>query len=215
MLFYASHIFRLRLLKQKSCEEVSRALPLKWRATVTAIEEDKDLATLSLDELIGNLKVYEMILENDGVASKTTKEKVKSLALKAKVTREQTSDDSDNQGGCNEDEYLDEDEAETLNLIAKNSRNFFRKNNQFGRSNWFSNEANRFGRGLGNSFGNKGGESSRQNQGCYNFREEGHCIGECPKPKENKAFVRGAWSDSENGDEPQNDATCLMAIKPQ
>ncbi|GJV52406.1 hypothetical protein Tco_1448147 [Tanacetum coccineum] len=36
--------------------------------------------------------------DNDGVASKTTKEKVKSLALKAKVTREQTSDDSDSPG---------------------------------------------------------------------------------------------------------------------
>ncbi|GKA70790.1 hypothetical protein Tco_0776929 [Tanacetum coccineum] len=35
-----------------------RALTLKWRAKVTAIEEDKDLATLPLDELIGNLKVY-------------------------------------------------------------------------------------------------------------------------------------------------------------
>nr|GEZ00527.1 integrase, catalytic region, zinc finger, CCHC-type, peptidase aspartic, catalytic [Tanacetum cinerariifolium] len=73
-------------------------LPLEWRAKVMTIEEDKDLATLPLDELISNHKVYEMILKNDGVASKTTKEKVKSLALKAKVTREQTSDDRDNQG---------------------------------------------------------------------------------------------------------------------
>ncbi|GJU53873.1 pyruvate dehydrogenase (acetyl-transferring) kinase, mitochondrial [Tanacetum coccineum] len=44
-----------------------RALPLKWRAKVMAIEEVKDLATISLDELTGNLKVYEMVLENDGV----------------------------------------------------------------------------------------------------------------------------------------------------
>ncbi|GKB00426.1 hypothetical protein Tco_0828419 [Tanacetum coccineum] len=42
-------------------------------------------------------EVYEMVLDNDGVESKTTKEKVKSLALKAKVNREQTSDDSDSQ----------------------------------------------------------------------------------------------------------------------
>nr|GEX46226.1 UBN2 domain-containing protein [Tanacetum cinerariifolium] len=49
------------------------ALPLKWRAKVTAIKEAKDLATLPLDELIGNLKVYKMVLDNDGVASKTTK----------------------------------------------------------------------------------------------------------------------------------------------
>ncbi|GKA35453.1 hypothetical protein Tco_0721944 [Tanacetum coccineum] len=37
-----------------------------------------------------------MVLENDGLVSKTTKEKVKSLALNAKVTREKVSDDSDN-----------------------------------------------------------------------------------------------------------------------
>ncbi|GKE16927.1 hypothetical protein Tco_1424504 [Tanacetum coccineum] len=73
-----------------------RALPLKCRAKMTAIEEAKYLATLPLDELADNPKVYEMILENNGIISKTTtKEKVKSLALKAKVTREQTSDDSD------------------------------------------------------------------------------------------------------------------------
>ncbi|GJS30156.1 hypothetical protein Tco_0490776 [Tanacetum coccineum] len=74
------------------------ALPLKWRAKIIGIKEGKDLATLPLDELIGNLKVYEMVLENDGAVSKTTKDKVKSLALKAKVTKEHTTDDSDSQG---------------------------------------------------------------------------------------------------------------------
>nr|GEU73153.1 reverse transcriptase domain-containing protein [Tanacetum cinerariifolium] len=57
-------------------------------AKVTAIEKAKDLATLPLDEINGYLNVYDMVLDNDGVASKTTKEKVKSLAIKAKVTRE-------------------------------------------------------------------------------------------------------------------------------
>ncbi|GJW35596.1 hypothetical protein Tco_0058516, partial [Tanacetum coccineum] len=33
--------------------------------------------------------------------------------------------------------------------------------------------------------------------------------------QKNKAFVGIAWSDSEDGDEPQNDATCLMAIDSQ
>ncbi|GJR55976.1 retrovirus-related pol polyprotein from transposon TNT 1-94 [Tanacetum coccineum] len=36
-----------------------RALPSKWHPKVTAIEESKDLSKLSLDELVGNLKVYE------------------------------------------------------------------------------------------------------------------------------------------------------------
>ncbi|GJY82426.1 hypothetical protein Tco_0495802 [Tanacetum coccineum] len=79
-------------------------------AKVTTIEEGKDLEILPLDELIGNLKVYEMILDNDGVESKTTKEKVKSLALKAKVAREQTNDDSDSQRGSDEDD----DETEEI-----------------------------------------------------------------------------------------------------
>nr|GFA72985.1 UBN2 domain-containing protein [Tanacetum cinerariifolium] len=93
------------------------------RAKVTAIKEAKDLATLPLDDLIGNLKVYEMVLDNDGIASKTTKEKVKSLALKAKVNREQTSDDSDSQDGSNKD--IDEEESEIFNLLARNFASFF------------------------------------------------------------------------------------------
>ncbi|GJQ96113.1 hypothetical protein Tco_0007252 [Tanacetum coccineum] len=37
----------------------------KWRAKVTTIEESKDLTSLSLDELIGNLKVHEKIIKKD------------------------------------------------------------------------------------------------------------------------------------------------------
>ncbi|GKE81147.1 hypothetical protein Tco_1551147 [Tanacetum coccineum] len=137
-----------------------RALPLKRRAKVTTIEEVKDLATLPFGELIGNLKVYEMVLDNDVIASKATKEKVKSLALKAKVTREQTSNDNDSQGRSDED--VDEEEkAEAFNLMARNFRKFFRKGNRFG------NGANRLRRGRINSFGNKGGESSKQKGACY------------------------------------------------
>ncbi|GJX41118.1 zf-CCHC domain-containing protein [Tanacetum coccineum] len=188
-----------------------RALLLKWRSKVTAIEEAKDSATFPLDELIGNLKVYEMVLDNDGIGSKSTKEKVKSLALKAKVTREQTSDDSDSQGGSDED--IDEEkEAEAFNFLARNFRKFLRKGNRFGYCNRFGNGTNKFGKSHGNNFGNKGGESSKPKEACYNCRIEGHFSSECRKPKENKAFIRGAWSDSEDGDEQPNDATCLMAI---
>ncbi|GJW88389.1 retrovirus-related pol polyprotein from transposon TNT 1-94 [Tanacetum coccineum] len=60
-----------------------RALHPKWRAKVTAIEESKDLTSLSLDELIGNLKVHEMIIKKDSEIVKAEGER-KSLALKAK-----------------------------------------------------------------------------------------------------------------------------------
>nr|GEU89174.1 DUF4219 domain-containing protein/UBN2 domain-containing protein [Tanacetum cinerariifolium] len=61
-----------------------RALPTKWHLKVTAIEEYKDLSALPLDELIENLKVYEVVLEKDLEISKSKKEKYKSLALKAR-----------------------------------------------------------------------------------------------------------------------------------
>ncbi|GJR79378.1 retrovirus-related pol polyprotein from transposon TNT 1-94 [Tanacetum coccineum] len=134
--------------------------------------------------------IYEMVLDNDGVATKTTKEKVKSLALKAKVTREQTSDDSDSQDGSDED-VDEEEEAEAFNLMAKNFRKFFCKGNRFGRRNQFGNGGNRFSKGRGNCFGNKGGESWKQKGACYNCRIEGHFASECTKPKENKPLVGG------------------------
>ncbi|GKE45950.1 hypothetical protein Tco_1473234 [Tanacetum coccineum] len=108
-----------------------RALPLRWRLKVTAIEKAKDLAKLPLDELIGNHKVYEMVLRNDGVISKSTKEKVKSLALKAKVTRVQTSNDSVCQDGSDEDK----DKEEDFNSIMKNLWKLFKKGNRFEKEN--------------------------------------------------------------------------------
>ncbi|GJX39144.1 zf-CCHC domain-containing protein, partial [Tanacetum coccineum] len=44
------------LCRSDSVDLFLRALHPKWRAKVTAIEESKDLTSLSLDELIGNLK---------------------------------------------------------------------------------------------------------------------------------------------------------------
>ncbi|GJR82843.1 DUF4219 domain-containing protein [Tanacetum coccineum] len=155
------------------------APPLKWRAKVTTIKEAKDLATLPLDEQFRNLKVYEMILENDGVVSKTTtKEKVKSLSLKAKVTWEQTSDDSDSQDGSDED--VDEDEeAETFNLLARN----FRKDNREAGQITIENVQRR-------ASGNKGKHTDTGSQGkvvtCYNCRGQGHVARECKEKKRAK-----------------------------
>ncbi|GKC36268.1 hypothetical protein Tco_1048652 [Tanacetum coccineum] len=104
-----------------------RALPLKWRAKVMAIEEAKDLATLTFNELIGNLKVYEIFLASDGVASKPIKEKVMPITLKANVTRGQTNNDS----VCQDISDEDEDEEEEFNSIVKNLWKLFKKGNRF------------------------------------------------------------------------------------
>nr|GFA87098.1 UBN2 domain-containing protein [Tanacetum cinerariifolium] len=59
-----------------------KALHPKLIAKVMAIEESKDLTSLSLDELIRNLKVHEMIVKKDSEIVKAKVES-KSLALKA------------------------------------------------------------------------------------------------------------------------------------
>ncbi|GJQ97123.1 retrovirus-related pol polyprotein from transposon TNT 1-94 [Tanacetum coccineum] len=60
-----------------------RALHPKWRAKVTTIVESEDLTSVSLDELIGNLKVHEMIIKKDSEIVKAKGER-KYLVLKAK-----------------------------------------------------------------------------------------------------------------------------------
>nr|GEU29806.1 hypothetical protein [Tanacetum cinerariifolium] len=66
-------------------------------------KESKDLTSLSLDKLIGNLKVYEMIIKKD---SKTVKAKVerKSLPLKAK---KELSEEECSTSGSEDEEYGD------------------------------------------------------------------------------------------------------------
>ncbi|GJY05828.1 hypothetical protein Tco_0371768 [Tanacetum coccineum] len=61
-----------------------RALHPKWCAKVTAIKESKDLTSLSLDELISNLKVYEVIIKKYSKMVKGKRDQSRSLALKAK-----------------------------------------------------------------------------------------------------------------------------------
>nr|GFC74337.1 zf-CCHC domain-containing protein/UBN2 domain-containing protein [Tanacetum cinerariifolium] len=50
---------------KKYVRKFFRALHPKWKANVKAIKESKDLTSLSLDLLIADLKVYEMIIKKD------------------------------------------------------------------------------------------------------------------------------------------------------
>nr|GEV68389.1 RNA-directed DNA polymerase, eukaryota [Tanacetum cinerariifolium] len=71
------------------------------RAKVKEIKESKDLTSLSLDELIGNLKVHEMIIKKDYEIVKAKGER-RSFALKAK---KESSNEECSTSGSEDEEY--------------------------------------------------------------------------------------------------------------
>ncbi|GJZ21828.1 retrovirus-related pol polyprotein from transposon TNT 1-94 [Tanacetum coccineum] len=170
-----------------------RALHPKWRAKVTAIEESKDLTSLSFDELIGNLKVHKMIIKKD---SKIVKEKVerKSIALKSK---KESSDEECSTSGSEDEEYA---------MAVRDFKKFFKRRGRFVRQP--RNNKKTFQR----SRDDKNGKSDRK---CFRCVDPNHLIGECPKPpkdKNQRAFVGGSWSDSgEEDDEKVKNEMCLVA----
>ncbi|GJU96682.1 hypothetical protein Tco_1321438 [Tanacetum coccineum] len=78
-----------------------RAQHPKRRAKVTMIEESKDLTSLSLNELIKNLKVHELVIKKDSKIVKGKRER-RSLALKAK---KESSDEESLTSRSKDEEY--------------------------------------------------------------------------------------------------------------
>nr|GEW25637.1 zf-CCHC domain-containing protein/UBN2 domain-containing protein [Tanacetum cinerariifolium] len=170
-----------------------RALHPKWREKVTAIEDSKDLTSLSLDELIGNLKVHEMIIKKD---LEIVKEKVERKFIDLKAKKE-SSDEECLTFGSEDEEYA---------MAVRDFKKFFKRRGRFVRQP--QHDRKTFQR----SRNDKDGKSNRK---CFSCSDPNHLIGECPKPPKDKiqrAFVRGYWRDSdEEDDEKVKDETCLVA----
>ncbi|GKF64429.1 hypothetical protein Tco_0187877 [Tanacetum coccineum] len=73
------------------------------------IEESKDLTPISLDELIGNLKVHEMVIKKD------------SEIVKAKVERK-SSDEECSTSGSEDEEYA---------MAVRDFKKFFKRRGRF------------------------------------------------------------------------------------
>ncbi|GJW98062.1 hypothetical protein Tco_0179870 [Tanacetum coccineum] len=96
-----------------------RALHPKWRAKVTAIKESKDLTSLSLDELIGNLKVYEVIIKKASEIGKGKIEQSRFLALKAK---KESSDEESLTSNSEDEEYA---------MVVRDFKKVFKRRGRF------------------------------------------------------------------------------------
>ena len=85
--------FNLRetIPEPKVVRKVLRSLPERFHARITAIEESKDIDSIPLTELVGNLQTYEFGLTRIKKGSKS-----KSMALKTKSNETNESSNNEN-----------------------------------------------------------------------------------------------------------------------
>nr|GEV82707.1 alpha/beta hydrolases superfamily protein [Tanacetum cinerariifolium] len=137
----------------------------------------KDLSLLALDELIGNLKVHEVVMKKDSEIYKGKKERVNSIALKSK---KESSDDETLTSGTNDEEYA---------IGVRNFKKFFRRKGKFVRQP----------REEKKPFRQRDEKKGKRDHKCFRFDDPNNLIGDCPKPPRNKdqrAYIRGQGFDS-------------------
>ncbi|GKB94892.1 zf-CCHC domain-containing protein, partial [Tanacetum coccineum] len=132
-------------------------------------------------------------MEKDYEIYKGKKERVKSIALKAK---KESSNDETSTSRSGDEEYA---------MAVRNFKKFFRRKGKFVRQ---PHEEKK-------SFWQRDGMKSKSDRKFFRCGDPNHLIGDCPKPlqiKDQKVFVGGCWSDSKNeAEDKTNDKTCLMA----
>nr|GEU58891.1 copia protein [Tanacetum cinerariifolium] len=174
----------LKRFSSKNCvRKFLRALHPKWHAKVTAIEESKNLTTLPLDKLIGNLNVYEEVIKKDFETVKGKKEQSRSLALKVK---REVSDEDSSSSDSKDKEYA---------MAVKEFKKFFKRRGRFVRQP--RDDKKTFQRSRNDGYG----KSERK---CFRCGDPNHLMGKCSKPPKNndqRAFIGGAWSD--NGEDEE------------
>ncbi|GJT40860.1 hypothetical protein Tco_0940725 [Tanacetum coccineum] len=132
-----------------------RAIHPKWRAKVTAIKESKDLTSLSLDELIGNLKVYKVIIKKDSEMVKGKREQNRSLALKAKKE------------SSNEDSLTSDSEDEEYAMAVRDFKNFFKRQGRFVRQPHDERKL---------SQRNKDDKNGKSERKCFKYGDPNHLV---------------------------------------
>ncbi|MQL74587.1 hypothetical protein Taro_006951 [Colocasia esculenta] len=135
--------------------KILRSLPPAWHTKATVIEDSKNMATLSLEELIGSFMAYELNMKRNEPEIM----KGKGISLKAASVRQESNIDEDSDVDGEDDE---------LAMLTKKMQNFLHK-----RKSFQSNSKNPVRR----SFPQKG-ESSKENEViCYECKKLGHMRG--------------------------------------
>ncbi|GJT85297.1 zf-CCHC domain-containing protein [Tanacetum coccineum] len=135
-----------------------------------------------------------LVTHQDSETVKSKREQNRSIALKA---RKESSDENSSSSDSEDEEYA---------MAVRNFKKFFKRRGRFVRQP--HDERKPFQKYKDD----KNGKSKKK---CFKCDDLNHFIGECPKASRiynQKAFVEGCWSDSDEDEEKKtNDEKCLMA----
>ncbi|GJR51125.1 zf-CCHC domain-containing protein [Tanacetum coccineum] len=145
-------------------------------------------------EAIVLLNSFQAVLDDCPETVKSKREQSRSIALKA---RKESSDDDSSTSDSEDEEYA---------MAVRDFKKFFKRRGRFVRQP--HEERKSFQR-------NKDDKNGKGERKCFKCGDPNHLVGECPKLsryQNQKAFVGGSWSDSdEDEEEKTNDEKCLMA----
>ncbi|GJU50116.1 zf-CCHC domain-containing protein [Tanacetum coccineum] len=134
------------------------------------------------------------VIKKDSETVKSNREQSRSIALKA---RKESSDDNSSTSDSEDEEYA---------MTVRDFKKFFKRRGRFVRQP--HEERKSFQR-------NKDDKNGKGERKCFKCGDPNHLIGECPKQSKyqnQKAFVGGSWSDSDEDEEERTkDEKCLIA----
>ncbi|CAH9126268.1 unnamed protein product [Cuscuta epithymum] len=185
--------------------KILRSLPQVWKPKTTAIEEAKDLSTMTLEDLTGSLLTYELGLQEEQDAENARRER--GIALKAREEEEESESES-------------EDE---MSIFARQFGKMYRR---------FKNNRNKQGKNNFQSFNNQGcfvcGSLEHRAKDCSQKKNDRtydkNKSSSNQRSSKDKGFKRdlkrammAAWGDSSDDEEEESDKNsnhtglCLMA----
>jgi len=146
--------------------KILKSLLARWTPEVTAIEEAKDLNTLSVEDLISSLKVHEIGLNEHESAKKPKSITLASKGMSSKALKVIEFREEYHAGESDEDPVV----VEKMVMLTNKLQYLARKNKKF----------------LSRSSGYKGSRKEDQ-KGCFNCKKPGHFIVNCPDLQKDKS----------------------------